>query len=289
MVRLGPRKIQARQARQARPGRQPTRSIWSEWRDMKIKAGLIILLQGLAWDAAQAHDERCEAPPYGASMDAYKVFIAEAAQSGDVESPVAQKLAREAVEQLAKICKMKYDAADRTELYRAGFTPEDIDHSSIVMLTSEYLGVMKYVAFQSLVHGQQAPKPGAPPQPPTDYQSVSVGGFAVDGAKLAAENAKVSLTGSYILQGHLGLLYADMQAVIMTRYHPEAATQPNVPLLTDDASRHLRQRLLSCQTDLSAAQVGCTIKVRGRATMCPLTDAFGATHEAPCVKVEDGK
>jgi hypothetical protein len=256
---------------------------------MKIKAGLIILLPGLAWAAAQARDGRCEAPPYGASMDAYKVFIAEARQSGDAESPVAQKLSREAVELLAKICKMKYDAADRTELYRAGFTPEDIDHSSIVMLTGEYLGVMKYVAFQSLVHGQQAPKPGAPPQPPSDYQSVSVRDFAADGAKLAAENAKVSLTGSYLLQGSLGVLYADMQAIIMTKYHPDAGAQPNVPLRTGDASRRLRQRLLSCQTDLSAAQVGCTVKIRGQATMCPLTDASGATHEAPCVNVEDGK
>jgi hypothetical protein len=256
---------------------------------MKIEVGLLVLLQSLAWDAAQAHDERCEAPPYGASMDAYKVFIAEARQSGDTESPVAQKLSREAEELLAKICKMKYGAADRTELYRAGFTPEDIDHSSIVMLTGEYLGVIKYVAFQNLVHGRQAPKPGATPQAQSDYQSVSVRDFAVDGPKLAAENAKVSLTGSYILQGNLGLLYADMQAVIITRYHPEAGTQPNVPLLTEDASRHLRQRLLSCQTDLSAAQVGCTVKIRGRATMCPQTNAFGATHEAPCVNVEDGK
>jgi hypothetical protein len=256
---------------------------------MKIKAGLIMLLQNLAWAAAQAHDERCEAPPYGASMDAYKVFISEARQSGDAESPVAQKHSREAVELLAKICKMKYDAADRTELYRAGFTPEDIDHSSTVMLTSEYLGIIKYVAFQSIVHGQQAPKPGAPPLPPSDYQSVSVRDFAVDGPKLAAENAKVSLTGSYILQGNLGRLYADMQAVIMTRYHPDAGTQPNVPLLTDDASRRLRQRLLSCQTDPSAAKVGCTVKIRGQATMCPLTNALGATHEAPCVNVEDGK
>jgi hypothetical protein len=256
---------------------------------MKIKVGLIILLQSLVWDAAQAHDGQCGAPPYGASTDAYNVFIAEASQSGDAESAAAEKLSHEAVELLAKICKMKYGAADRTELYRVGFTPEDIDHSSTVMLTGEYLGIIKYVAFQSLVHGQQAPKPGAAPQPPSDYQSVSVRDFAVDGPKLAAENAKISLTGSYILQGNLGMLYADMQAVIMTRYHPDAGTQPNVPLLTDDASRHLRQRLLSCQTDLSAAQVGCTVKIRGRATMCPLTNASGATHEAPCVNVEDGK
>jgi hypothetical protein len=256
---------------------------------MKIKASLIILLQNLAWGAAQAHDERCAAPPYGASMDAYNVFIAEAPQSGKAESPVAQKLSREAVELLAKICEMKYGAADRTELYRAGFTPEDIDHSSTVMLTGEYLGVIKYVAFQNRLHGQQAAKPGAPLQPPSDYQSVSVRDFAVDGPKLAAENAKVSLTGSYILQGNRGMLYADIQAIIKTRYLTESGTQPSVPLLTDDASRQFRRRLLSCQTDPSASQVGCTVKIRGQATMCALSVASGATREAPCVNVEDGK
>jgi hypothetical protein len=186
---------------------------------------------------------------------------------------------------------MKYGAADRTELYRAGFTPEDIDHSSTVMLTGEYLGVIKYVAFQNLVQGQQAAKakPSAPLQPSNDYQSVSVRDFAVDGPKLAAEHAKVSLTGSYILQGNRGMLYVDIQAVIKTRYGPEAGTQPSVPLLTDDASRQFRRRLLSCQTDPSAAQVGCTVKLRGQATMCALTIASGATREAPCVNVEDGK
>jgi hypothetical protein len=256
---------------------------------MKIDTTLIILLQSLAWGAAQAHDERCATPPYGASMDAYNVFIAEAHHSGEAESASASKLSREAIEVLAKICRMKYEAADRTELYRAGFTPEDIEHSSTVMLTSEYLGIMKYVAFQNVVHGQEAPKPDAPLPPPSDYQAVSVRDFAADGPRLAAKNAKVSLAGSYILQDNRGMLYTDMHAIVMTRYHPEAGPQANVPLLTSDASRQLRQRLLACQTDPSAAQVGCTIKIRGQARMCPLTDASGATHEAPCVYVEDGK
>jgi hypothetical protein len=118
---------------------------------------------------------------------------------------------------------------------------------------------------------------------------MSVRDFVADGPALAAKNAKVSLAGSYLLQDNRGVLYTDMQSIVMTKYHPEAGPQPNVLLLTSDASGQLRRRLLSCQTDPSAAQVGCTIKIRGRAGMCPLTDASGATHEAPCVKVEDGK
>jgi len=249
-------------------------------RVMKLAATLIISLQILPWGAVEAREEQCAAPPYGASMEAYNGFIAEHPHSGPADSSAVL---------LARICRMKYDAADRTELYRAGFTPEDIEHSSTVMLTSEYLGVLKYVAFQNTVHGQPAPKPDAPLPPPSEYQTVSVRDFAAEGPKLAAENAKVSLSGLYILQDNHGVLYADRQAIVMARYHPEGAPQPHVPLLIDAASRQLRQRLVSCQTDLSAAQVGCALKIRGQVSTCPLTDASSATHELYCVNVEDGK
>ena len=249
-------------------------------RAMKLAVRLIISLQILVWGTVQAREEQCAAPPYGAPLEAYNGFIAEGTHSGPADSLTGI---------LARICRMKYDAADRTELYRAGFTPEDIEHSSTVMLTSEYLGVLKYVAFQNTVHGQAAPKPDAPLPPPSEYQAVSVRDFAAEGPKLAAENAKVSLSGLYILQDNRGVLYADRQAIVMAKYHPEAPPQPHVPLLIDAASRQLRQRLVSCQTDLSAAQVGCAIKIRGQATPCPLTESSGATHELYCVNVEDGK
>jgi hypothetical protein len=256
---------------------------------MKIDRPLMIALLILAWGSARASDQRCEAPPYGASMDAYNVFIAEDPHSDEGESASASKHPREATELLARICRMKYEGTDRTQLYRAGFTPEDIEHSSTVMLTSEYLGVMKYVAFQNGVHGKEPPKPDTPLPPPSEYQAVSVRDFVANGTKLAAQNAKVSLTGSYLLQDNHGVLYPDIQAIVTTKYHPEAGPQPNVPLSTSDASARLRRRLLSCQTDPSASLVGCTIKIQGQAGMCPLTDASGTTHEAPCVNVEDGR
>ena len=250
-------------------------------RVMKLAATFAIFLQILAWGVVQAREEQCAAPPYGAPLETYNGFIAEHPHSGPADSAAAGILAR--------ICRMKYDAADRTELYRAGFTPEDIEHSSTVMLASEYLGVLKYVAFQNTVHGQAAPKPDTPLPPPSEYQAVSVRDFAAEGPKLAAGNAKVSLSGLYILQDNRGVLYADRQAIVMTRYHPEAPPQPHVLLLVDAASRQLRQRLVSCQTDLSAAQVGCALKIRGQVSTCPLTEASGATHELYCVNVEDGK
>ena len=265
---------------------------------MKIRVTLTVLLalNIAANSTAQSRDERCQAPPYGASMQAYNMFATEEAASGEGDSSGSDKLSREARDLLSRICEMKYGAADRTELYRAGFTQEDIDRSSTIMLTAEYLGVTKYVAFQNRQREQQdrqreqpAVKPAVRDQSPGDYQAVSVRDFAENGRELAAAGAKVSLSGAYILQGNREVLYADVQAIIKTRYGPQTGTQPSVVLLTNAASDQFRRRSRSCQTDPSAAQVGCMVKIRGRAAMCTPNDAPGERREGPCVNVEDGK
>lgn len=253
----------------------------------KTSLAILLLLQNLGSSAAQARDERCKAPPYGASMEAYNLFAAEARQPDKAESSSAAKPPLEALDLLANICEMKYGAGDRTEIYRVGFTPEDFDRLSTVMLASEYLGVMKYMAFQKGGgYRERAVTPAAGIQPTSDYQSVSVQDFATAGSKLAAESAKVTLTGAYILQGDRGMLYADISAVIRTKHGPQSQTQPGVPLLTDAASGRFRRRILSCQTDPNASLVGCNITLRGQVTLC--TPTHGGS-EAPCVNVEDGK
>src|ERR1700744_1536039 len=146
---------------------------------MKANAPLVISLQILACAVVHAREEQCAVPPYGASMEAYNVFIDEARHSGETDRPT---------DILARICRMKYAGADRTELFRAGFTPQDIERSSTVMLASEYLGVMRYVAFQNTVHGQAPPKPDTPLPPPSEYQAVSVRDFIATGPRLATEN-----------------------------------------------------------------------------------------------------
>jgi hypothetical protein len=255
---------------------------------MRIKASLMILLllESLGSSTTQARDERCKAPPYGASMEAYNVFVAEARQSDKADSPSAGKPPPGALDLLANICEMKYGAGDRTEIYRVGFTPEDFDRMSTVMLASEYLGVMKYIAFQKAGHGERAVTPGAGIQATSDYQSVSVQDFATLGPGLAAEKAKVTLTGAYILQGDRGMLYADIPSIIKTKQGQQAQAQPSVPLLTDAASGKFRRRTLSCQTDPNASLVGCNITLRGQVTLC--TPTHGGS-EVPCVSVEDGK
>jgi hypothetical protein len=76
-------------------------------------------------------------------------------------------------------------------------------------------------------------------------------------------------------------LIADLPAMITATHY--GRVQPMVPLLTDNASREFRRYLLSCQSNLG----GCSVTVFGQATICALSNAFGATRELPCVAVED--
>jgi uncharacterized protein (TIGR02246 family) len=139
--------------------------------------------------------------------------------------------------------------------------------------------------------GQPAAEPATANQSVADYQSLTVQQFSAEGVKLAGAHAKVSITGAYILQDGRDTLYPDVQAIIKMKYShsPNAPVQPTVPLLVNEASAHFRRMALACQTDPSASKVGCTIKIRGKAMLCPVPDASGESREVPCISVEDGK
>lgn len=119
------------------------------------------------------------------------------------------------------------------------------------------------------------------------YQSITVETFALDGKDLAAKAAKVLLRGAYVRTGNLDLLYANTKAVMTTKSYGQQ--QPNVSLLTEDAAREFRQRLLDCRSNPATAQFGCSVTVIGHVTTCTLTNAFGARREEPCVAVADGR
>jgi hypothetical protein len=119
------------------------------------------------------------------------------------------------------------------------------------------------------------------------YRRISVETFVLDGKDLASNAAKVSLGGVYIREGNLDVLYADMRALMMVTQ--QRLNQPNVPLLTDNASREFRQHLLTCQSNPASAQMGCSVTVLGGVTSCRLSNALGASREEPCVAVEDGR
>ena len=119
------------------------------------------------------------------------------------------------------------------------------------------------------------------------YALTSIGDFLLDGKDLAAREAKVALQGTYTREGNLDVLYASRKDLMMSRYNRN--TQLRVPLLADGASRSLRQTMLKCQSAGAALQeIGCEgLAIKGRATMCSIWNAFGVTHQEPCVYVED--
>lgn len=114
------------------------------------------------------------------------------------------------------------------------------------------------------------------------YQSMSVRDFEIDAPKLVARHARVSLVGYYIGGGH-AMLFDSQQDILMMRY----ASPPHAALLIDNASRSLRSRILSCDADPSAAQIGCRVEIQGRAQMCMLS-FMGASKAEPCINAEDG-
>jgi hypothetical protein len=121
------------------------------------------------------------------------------------------------------------------------------------------------------------------------YRHISVETFVLDGKDLAARAAKVSLSGAYLREGNVEVLYDDSRAVILATHSGNAGHQPKVALLTDDASREFRQLLLRCQSNAGSAQVGCSVTALGHATMCTLSNVFGAARRLPCVAVEAGR
>jgi hypothetical protein len=66
--------------------------------------------------AAQAGDPRCARPPYGGSPDRYRAVL----------EAYRQDLGQ-ATKTLEEICRMKFDGADRTPLYKLEFKDEDIN------------------------------------------------------------------------------------------------------------------------------------------------------------------
>lgn len=121
------------------------------------------------------------------------------------------------------------------------------------------------------------------------YRSMSFRDFVVDGLTLAKKSTPVELTGVYTRQGEVAVLYENQNALIMERVGPgEAGSTPTIPLLTDAASHRFREMQYSCDSQQSYGTLGCILVVRGIATMCSLTNAFGAETDSPCIEVQDG-
>ena len=113
-----------------------------------------------------------------------------------------------------------------------------------------------------------------------EYQAMALRNFAIDGPALVKQHAKVDVVGAYIRAGNVSVLYEDATAAI-------TGAPLRISLLTDDASHKIRALFLTCDT-MYAGRQGCQVEIHGRATMCDISNVFGASHAEPCIKVEDG-
>jgi hypothetical protein len=118
------------------------------------------------------------------------------------------------------------------------------------------------------------------------YQTMSVTDFVVNGPDLAAKGARVHLSGYYTLNGDAPVLFPNRQAAIVTMNAPPGVGRaPSVPLLIDHASADFRRQLVLC--DANPNTVNCnSLDISGIATMCTVSNAFGATRSTPCVDVQ---
>lgn len=257
---------------------------------------VLVALSAFVWVSAKAaHDSRCDAPPYGDTPENYSKVVEAvkeaAAQYADVGKmpQLMQYMYRDAFN---RACKIKYEGADRTDFHRLGIADADIAERGTAALATGYVNLTTAQRRQETQQAEQAgnsPAPTTPSSNPPAYQFVTVHNFVIDGPKLASASAKVKLTGFYIRQGGVEVLYANQQALIIATQSNSHGTQRSVPLLTGDAPRALRAKLLNCQSDPDLAQMGCQVTVQGEATMCGPTSAFSAARETPCVNVEDGR
>lgn len=120
------------------------------------------------------------------------------------------------------------------------------------------------------------------------YRSISFRDFIVDGPTLAKNLTTIELIGAYIREGNVSVLYENMESLEMAHYGPGNMSPPrDIPLLTDQASHKFRETQYSCDQQ-AAYGAGCMMVVRGIATTCSLTNAFGAVTETPCIEVIDG-
>ena len=91
-------------------------------------AALIAVTSIAVTSTAQADDPRCARPPYGGSPDRYRAVL----------EAYRQDLGK-VTKTLEEICRMKFDGADRTPLYKLQYKDADIDRMDTEALALDML------------------------------------------------------------------------------------------------------------------------------------------------------
>jgi hypothetical protein len=94
-----------------------------------------LLLLAVAYGGALAHDSRCDGAPYTVSPEKYPALI----------KLLTNLFGAPKTETISKICDMKFNGADRTALYKLGFTDEQIDTADTETLVVNMITALKKV------------------------------------------------------------------------------------------------------------------------------------------------
>jgi hypothetical protein len=111
------------------------------------------------------------------------------------------------------------------------------------------------------------------------YARVTVKDLYLDGKSYAASGARVAVRGFFKASGrHDERLYSSYDDFMMHSFQSTEALY--IGLLTENASRRLRESLLSCQA-------GCNVTILGHVDQCLETRLLSGTSNEVCLVAED--
>ncbi|MEI9987782.1 MAG: hypothetical protein WDN69_34445 [Aliidongia sp.] len=109
--------------------------------------------------------------------------------------------------------------------------------------------------------------------------------FKLDGADMAREGGKASISGAFQKYGRVEYLLPNSGYVMQLMTSGNVSS--GIVLVTDGAPRDVRKYFLECPDDLLPSSRGCPINILAHATTCELKTLVG-TVNVPCLAVDDG-
>ncbi len=113
----------------------------------------------------------------------------------------------------------------------------------------------------------------------TDFLSAML-----DSKQLAQGRALISVDGYYVKVGSAEYIFASMDDVMRLTW-AYGQIERAIPVVTEDASRQTRERLLKCREHwvYGVASGGCRMATFGQMTMCRKA---GSSFESPCLDLQ---
>jgi glycine cleavage system regulatory protein len=98
-----------------------------------MKPTLLLIVLSIGWSGAQAHDARCDAAPFSVPAEKYPSLV----------RLLTNLFGSPKTEIISNVCNMKFNAADRTSLYRLGFKDEQINAADTAELVIDTIKALK--------------------------------------------------------------------------------------------------------------------------------------------------